>query len=171
MTGMEFGCGTGLVTALLAPHLQSVVATDISAGMMKELNEKIKQLKIDNITPQILDLTHDPLPAQRFDLIFSSMTLHHVKDISKLMQTFHTLLNPGGHIALADLEREDGTFHSDHTGVAHLGLGKEELINFATEAGFTEPTVEIAHVIHKEGNDGKEHDYPVVLLSGKKEEV
>ncbi len=169
MTAMEFGCGTGLVTALLAPHLQSVLATDISTGMLKELDKKIKILQIDNITTKSVDLTREPLSGQRFQLIFSSMTLHHVEDIDKLMRTLHDHLTPGGRIALADLAREDGTFHSDSTGVAHLGFSTSELLTFAEAAGFIELTVETAHVIHKEGNDGKEHDYPVLLLSGKKE--
>ena len=167
-TAMEFGCGTGLVTALLAPHLHSVVATDTSIGMLNELEKKIKKLKLDNITTKKIDLTRDPLPQDRFHLIFSSMTLHHVKDIGQLMRTLHALLEPGGHIALADLEQEDGTFHSDHKGVAHLGLEKTIFLNLAKEAGFSELTVETAHVINKEGNDGKQHDYPVLLLSGMK---
>ena len=168
MTAMELGCGTGLLTALLAPHLHSVVATDISTGMLAELEKKIKRLPLGNITSQCLNLIRDPLPTERFQLIFSSMTLHHVKDIGNLLRTLHALLQPGGHIAMADLEREDGTFHSDHTGVAHLGLEKKELLSLATAAGFSELTVATVHVVHKEGNDGKEHDYPVLLLCGKK---
>ncbi|MDH3360304.1 MAG: class I SAM-dependent methyltransferase [Desulfobulbaceae bacterium] len=167
ITAMEFGCGTGLITALLAPHLKSIVAIDNSAGMLEELEKKIKLLQIDNITSQVLDLTNE-LPLQSFQLVFSSMTMHHVKDIDKLMRDIHAILEPGGYIALADLEREDGTFHSDHEGVAHLGLEKNDLLNFATNAGFTDLNVETAHIIRKEGNDGKEHEYPVLLLTGKK---
>jgi len=169
MTAMEFGCGTGLVTALLAPHLGKIVATDNSSGMLDELRKKIAGLDIANITTRQLDLTRESLPEERFQLIYSSMTLHHIEDINALLRTFHALLSPGGRIALADLDREDGTFHSDHTGVAHLGLKKKELLGLAKDAGFTELTVETAHVIRKEGNDGREHDYPVLLLSGMKE--
>lgn len=167
-TAMEFGCGTGLVTALLAPHLQSVVATDTSAGMLRELESKIQAIKLTNITTRKIDLTRDPLPEERFQLIFSSMTLHHIENIGNLLRIFHTLLEPGGHIALADLEREDGTFHSDHTGVVHLGMESGELLAWGKEAGFIDLTVKTAHVIRKEGNDGKEHEYPVLLLCGKK---
>lgn len=85
-----------------------------------------------------------------------------------MLQTFHTLLEPGGYIALADLEREDGTFHSDHTGVVHLGLDPDEFITWAAAAGFSDLRVKTAHVINKEGNDGKEHAYPVLLLCGRK---
>ena len=168
MTAMEFGCGTGLVTALLSPHLGEIVATDSSSGMLEELQKKITTLGLANISTRKLDLTRDPLPEQRFQLIFSSMTLHHIMDIGNILRIFHTLLVPGGHIALADLAREDGTFHSDHTGVAHLGLEENKLIAMAQEAGFADLAVKTAHVIKKEGNDGKEHEYPVLLLTGQK---
>ncbi len=167
MTAMEFGCGTGLVTALLAPHLGKVVATDSSSGMLAALRKKIDTIGLANILTRQLDLTRDPLPEERYQLIYSSMTLHHIADIGALMRTLHALLAPGGRIALADLASEDGTFHSDSTGVMHLGLAKEELLSLARQAGFTELSVTAAHVITKEGNDGKEHDYPVIMLTGK----
>ncbi len=168
MRAMELGCGTGLVTALLAPQLAGVVATDSSAGMLAELDKKIRALGLANVTTRRLDLTCDPLPDDRFDLIFSSMTLHHIADIRALLATCHALLAPGGSIALADLDREDGTFHSDATGVVHLGFDRAELVAMAKGAGFTELTTATAHVIHKEGNDGRDHDYPIFLLTGTK---
>ncbi|MDH4320282.1 MAG: class I SAM-dependent methyltransferase [Desulfobulbaceae bacterium] len=168
MTAMEFGCGTGLVTALLAPHLGKIVATDSSSGMLVELRKKIDGIGLANIITRQLDLTRDPLPDERYHLIYSSMTLHHIADLGALMRTFHDLLAPGGRIALADLASEDGTFHSDSTGVMHLGMDSKELLSLASEAGFTDLAVTTAHVITKEGNDGKVHDYPVLLLTGKR---
>ncbi|MDH5297486.1 MAG: class I SAM-dependent methyltransferase [Desulfobulbaceae bacterium] len=170
MAAMEFGCGTGLVTALLAPHLGRMVATDSSSGMLTALDEKITGLGLANVTTRCLDLTSEPLPDERFQLIVSSMTLHHIADLPPLLRTLHGLLTTGGHIALADLDCEDGTFHSDHTGVAHLGLDRHELVAMAQEAGFSELAVTTAHTIHKEGNDGREHDYPIFLLTGRRGE-
>ena len=166
MTAMEFGCGTGLVTALLAPQVGRIVATDSSAGMLAELEKKIHGLGLTNVSTRQFDLTRDALPAERFTLIFSSMTLHHIEEIEPLLATLHNLLEPGGAIALADLDREDGTFHSDATGVVHLGIDRDDLMVMAERAGFTNLAVDTAHTIHKEGSDGREHDYPVFLLTG-----
>jgi len=170
MTAMEFGCGTGLVTGLLAPRLGGVVATDTSTGMLAELDKKIAAFRLANVTTRQLDLSRDALPDERFDLIFSSMTLHHIKEIETLLATCHALLPPGGFIALADLDREDGTFHSDHTGVMHLGIDRGQLIAMAERAGFTALAAATAHIIRKEGNDGREHNYPVFLLTGQRGE-
>ena len=39
------------------------------------------------------------------------MVLHHVTDIENIIRKFHNLLNPDGHLAIADLYTEDGSFH------------------------------------------------------------
>nr|MDA3897499.1 class I SAM-dependent methyltransferase [Desulfobacteraceae bacterium] len=95
MTAMEFGCGTGLISLGLAPMLKSVLAVDMSENMLTVLDEKITQEKIENITTRHLDLFKNELPEDRFDLIFSGMALHHVKDVDGLLDKFFQLLNPG----------------------------------------------------------------------------
>jgi 2-polyprenyl-3-methyl-5-hydroxy-6-metoxy-1,4-benzoquinol methylase len=47
----------------------------------------------------------------QFDLIMSAMALHHVKDTSTLINSFYEHLKPGAKAALADLDKEDGSFH------------------------------------------------------------
>ena len=39
------------------------------------------------------------------------MTLHHIHDLSTVLAAFATLLADGGHLCIADLEKEDGSFH------------------------------------------------------------
>jgi len=72
---LEFGCGTGLMTALLAPRLGHVVAADNSAGMLDILRDKMRQLGLDNIEPRRMDVGSE-ISGGPFDLIFSGMTLH-----------------------------------------------------------------------------------------------
>lgn len=61
--------------------------------------------------------------TERFDGIISAMALHHIKDTQHLLRTFTSHLHPGGFIALADLDREDGSFHTHgNEGVFHFDL-------------------------------------------------
>ncbi|EQD29460.1 S-adenosylmethionine-dependent methyltransferase, partial [mine drainage metagenome] len=46
--------------------------------MLAVLDEKARAAGLDNLHTRVLDLTREAPPAQRFDLIFSSMTLHHI---------------------------------------------------------------------------------------------
>ena len=99
----------------------------------------------------------------RFHVIVSSMALHHVPDLAALFKRFREVLHAGGQIALADLCREDGSFHEDARGVFHLGFETNELLPLLTQAGFTGLGATTAVVTQKQGRD-----YPVFLISGRR---
>ena len=66
--------------------------------------------------------------AEKFDLLMSAMTMHHVKDTSKLIQRFQEHLSHGALITLADLDNEDGSFHpKDTEGVFYFGFERNPL--------------------------------------------
>ena len=70
---MDFGAGTGLLTAQVAPRVKRVVAVDISASMLQRLAEKeALQGKVETVCRNIQE---HPL-TERFDLIISAMALH-----------------------------------------------------------------------------------------------
>lgn len=158
---MDFGAGTGLLLAQVAPAVGRITAVDVSPAMNAQLAAKQADLPCP-VDILALDLTRE-LPALRFDGIISSMTLHHIQDIDAIFRSFHTLLKAGGFIGIADLDPEDGSFHSEDTGVHHLGLARERVAEAARAAGFEAVTTELASVIHKPGRD-----YPVFLLCGRK---
>ena len=168
MTGLEYGCGTGLVGLALAPELATLTAVDTSNGMLEVLAGKIKEEKISNVTPLCLDLLQEPL-NERFDLIFCAMTLHHIKEADQLLARFCELLAAGGYLAVADLQAEDGSFHdAEADGIMHHGFHPEDLVKTLTDLGLTQVSVKEVHSIIKTNDAGVERAYPVFLLSGKK---
>ena len=138
---MDFGCGTGLVTLRLAPYLRSILAVDSSRGMLDRLDSKIQAAGVQNVRTIMAEQLLDEPSSARFNLITSAMTLHHIQDIVPLLYSFHAQLHPGGHVALADLEAEDGTFHEDPTGVFHNGFSRERLAELLRLAGFSSISV------------------------------
>jgi len=171
MDALEIGCGTGLVTISLCHDLNSIVAADTSSGMLDVLKEKISDLGVENTTPLLLDPSGDlsRLGSGKFHLIYSSMTLHHIKDTAAILSACYSLLHPGGSIAIADLAEEDGSFHGDMAGVEHLGFDPQKLARLATECGFSETAVTAAHIITKEDGQGRKRSYPVFLLTARKQ--
>ena len=164
MSAMDYGCGTGLVMFELAPYLKQVLGVDSAEEMLKVVNQKCEEQQISNVKTHFADLTSEKLPEQTFDLIFSSMTFHHVKDTVHLMKQCFEHLNAGGWIAIADLDKEDGTFHpSDLTGVMHWGFEREEFKQNLLESGFQNPQAITAHHVHKETRD-----YPIFLYIAQK---
>jgi putative AdoMet-dependent methyltransferase len=155
----DVGSGTGLLLELIAPYVGKITAIDVSPSMNAQLNAKLGQLAC-SVEVVELDLETATL-GDSFDGFISSMTLHHVKDVAALFSKFHNMLKEGGFIALADLDKEDGHFHSENEGVYHAGFDRETLATIAIKAGFKNVATTTASVINKSGRD-----YPVFLLTG-----
>jgi len=167
MTALDYGCGTGLVTLALQPHLQRIIGADSSPGMLAKLQEKMQAWGITNVETLLLDLATQPPPSGlRADLIVSAMALHHIADIPHLLQALTGLLTPDGYLALADLDAEDGSFHTDMSGVHHLGIDRAWLVAQLTALGFQDISATTAHVIERPDETGITRRYPVFLVSG-----
>ncbi len=165
MQALEYGCGTGLVSVLLADRLGRIVAADVAQQMLAVLEQKRLAAGLDHIQTRRLDLTVDPPPAERFDLIFSSMTLHHIDDVPRLLGRLRDLLAPGGWLALIDLDSEDGSFHGpDVPGVFHTGFERVQLMDTLTALGLTAVSARTAHTVEKPGPGGERRQFPIFLI-------
>ncbi|MCS6906811.1 MAG: class I SAM-dependent methyltransferase [Anaerolineales bacterium] len=169
MTALEYGCGTGLLSFELRHELGRIVLADNSTGMLEVLQEKITAAQAKNLFPIRLDLLVDPLPAQRFDLIYSLMTLHHILDTQRILSLFHRLLLPGGYLCIADLDKEDGSFHQEPF-EGHLGFERQELAELATAVGFEVLGFETVYRMVKLV-DGCQRHYPIFLMTARKREI
>lgn len=162
---MDFGAGTGLLLAGIAPYVYKITAIDVSSSMIAELENKRANLPCElEILP--VDLTmNDVCVDDRFDGIISSMTLHHIANIPAIFTKFKDLLKPNGFLALADLDSEDGSFHDkgQDTGVYHFGFDREYISQVAQNTGFINVETTTANTFEKNGRD-----YSVFLLSGMK---
>ena len=166
MNALDYGCGTGLLSFPLKDELGTILMADSSGGMLDVVNEKIAAQCVANMTTMQLDLMVDPPPAQRFDLIVTAMTLHHVPDTDHILRIFHDLLQPGGTLCVADLDQEDGSFHGIEVDVHH-GFDQADLSRRATKAGFADILFQTVFSITKEGEAGT-RDYPVFLMTARR---
>ena len=154
---MDFGAGTGLIASQVAPLVEKVTAIDVSESMLEKLISKI-ELK-DKVEILCQDITEKPSGVQ-YDLIMSAMAMHHVEDTENLVLTFANHLKPGGKVALADLDSEDGGFHNPPSeGVFHQGFDREALGAIFERNGFKDVRFETAYTAKRENSD-----YPIFLL-------
>ncbi len=163
---LDYGCGTGLVGLYLLPHVGSVTGADNSPAMLDVLGRKIAEGEIENMKVTRLDLEHDPLPKDRWHMVVTSMTMHHVADTDKVLRAFHDLLAPGGTLCIADLDSEPGLFHPPEAAgsVHHHGFDRERLKRQLAEAGFREAHAVTAYTVRKPVEGGEEREFPVFLL-------
>jgi len=146
---LDFGCGTGLVGLNTAPFVREIIGIDTSKEMVKKFNEKAYKLNLNAKAYQkdIFEI------EEKFDAVISSMTLHHIKDIKKLSKKLFKITDI---CFIADLEKEDGSFHTRGNGdVYHFGFSKEELKNYFNDWNIEYKTI---HNIKKYKN------FPVFLI-------
>jgi putative AdoMet-dependent methyltransferase len=146
---LDFGAGTGLLCAKIAPHVATILAVDISEAMLAKLVEKPELAgKVEVVCQNILER---PLGRQ-VDLVISAMAMHHVEYTGALLRTLHDHLVPGGRLALADLDTEDGTFHPPGVeGVFHAGFDRDAIGALLVDAGFLAPHFTTACTVSRDG--------------------
>ena len=161
--GLELGCGTGLLSFALQDLFARIVLADTSAGMLEVLREKVAATGLGEVfEPWAYDLTTDPLPPDRFDVVYSSMVLHHIPDTRPALMASRALMRPGGYLLVADLEAEDGTFHGLDVDVHH-GFDPEALGRRALDAGFAEVSSSRIYGMPKT-IEGVDRVFPLFLL-------
>ena len=161
---LEYGAGTGITSFLLRDHLKEIIMMDSSPEMVKVMERKIREEKVYNLKPLLHDLVKDEWNEQKFNLIFTQMTLHHVEKIGLLLESFRNLLINGGFIAIADLYPEDGTFHGPgFTG--HRGFDPAALSGTIEKTGFKEIMYKPCFTINRKISDSETRQYDLFLLT------
>ena len=182
---LEIGCGTGLLSLLVSPYVNSLTAVDTSTGMIEALEAKLAvNPGISNIKPAQVLLEHpdDPMiqnPAvagespKRFDLIISHLVLHHIPSLQQVLGTMYGCLKPGGQIALTDFENfgpEAEKFHpkSKMEGVERHGIARQEMEILMADANFVDVHVDEAFRMDKPLESGGSMEFPFVICLGTK---
>ena len=164
---VDVGSGTGLLSRALAGRVARIVLVDTSPGMTAVAAERIAASGMSTLSAACLDITAQTPPGAPFDLAVSLLMLHHVKDVEGFLSSIRSQLTPGGFIAFADLEAEDGSYHDDpEEEVHHHGFDPQLLAGVATSAGFVDVAVEkIYDVVKRRGDETR--SYGLLLLTGR----
>jgi ubiquinone/menaquinone biosynthesis C-methylase UbiE len=149
-----------------APGVRSLTGADSSEGMLGVFRDKATRLGLANVRTLRVETEAAALPDGPYDLIVSSMTLHHVRDTAALLRVFHRSLRPAGRLCLADLDPEGGAFHgADAEGVFHNGFDRAGLRQALEAAGFSGIADTTAAEVVKSVRDGGTRRFTVFLVS------
>jgi putative AdoMet-dependent methyltransferase len=158
---LDLGAGTGLLSERLAPRVRSLLAVDTSPSMLAELARK--PALAGRVEALCQDLASTPLGRQ-VDLVVSAMALHHIEDTGAILRALAAALVPGGRLALADLDAEDGDFHpAEAVGVHHAGFDRGHLGRLLEDAGFEAVVFQTACEVAR---DGKR--WPIFLVTARR---
>jgi SAM-dependent methyltransferase len=163
---LEIGAGTGLLGFALRERAGHVTLADSSPEMLAVAREKLRAAGPCNVDVVALDLERDPPPAERYGVVCALLVLHHVHDTAALLRKLHGVLEPGGYLCIADLEREDGAFHGADFG-GHHGFDRAELQSAVEGAGFEEVRFQPAFEVRKPV-DGVLRPFPAFLVTARR---
>lgn len=132
---LEYGCATGLISFNLMDKFRSLTLIDSEEEMVNIVSKKVQYGNISNIYPIKKDLTKEKYD-EKFDVIFTSLTLHHIVDVENIIKTFYGMLNKDGVLIIIDLDKEDGSFHMDTKDFSgHNGFEHEYIENILKQVG------------------------------------
>lgn len=134
---LEFGCGTGLLSFELKDVFEHITLVDTSPSMIQVLKQKIQQHNIEHFTPLVADLITQKIKLNNIDVIYSLMVMHHIQNTEAALKAFNHILPIEKYLCIADLMKEDGSFHAlQHGFDGHNGFDKHELNRLLLQNGF-----------------------------------
>lgn len=134
---LDFGCGTGLLAFNFASKVADITCIDTSQGMIDVLNLKIQQYKVNNMRAYQQELNNEPILRPEYDLIYTSMALHHIVDLETTLEKLFSLLKKDGYLCIVDLDEDDGSFHKLETEFnGHNGFKQDDLQEILRDKGY-----------------------------------
>lgn len=95
-TVLECACGTGTITAAIAPACARVVATDYSEGMLKQAGKKLT--RYPNVVVEQADITHLRYADDSFDAVVAANVIHLLPEPGDALKELKRVTRPGGTI-------------------------------------------------------------------------
>ena len=135
----DLGCGTGQVSAALAPFVGRVVAVDASAAMLQAARRRLHGL--DNIDLRRGELEALPIDDGRLDAATLMLVLHHVPEPARALAEVARVLKPAGRVIVADMLPHDRDNYRQQMGHVWLGFSDEHITGMLGENGFEQVRV------------------------------
>jgi ubiquinone/menaquinone biosynthesis C-methylase UbiE len=152
---LDYGAGTGLIALEFYHSVKK---------MLTFLQKKLNANSITTIEPIEWSIGNDLQKLPKFNIIIVSLTLHHVMDIALAAEVFYSLLNPGGTIAVADLDPDDGESHGPEM-IVHNGFVRADLREIFKKAGFTNIQIDNVATLTKVSSKTRElKEFPIFLM-------
>ena len=151
-TIMDFGCGTGFVTSILARELRQgdkLIACDLSESMLTATRNLIDSNSPCFAFETMKAQPGQPLPIEpgTLDMITMNSVMHHVPDAVALIKDLRKRLRPGGVIAIGHEPNRDfftGKGWQRYRLASLLWGGERLCVDLLGKIGLFDPVLAIA---------------------------
>jgi len=142
---LDLACGPGIVTAALAKVAGTVVAFDLTPGMLARAEGRCRAAGLTNVSFRQGDAASLPFADGTFDCVVTRLSIHHFTDPAVVLAEIRRVTRPGGRLVLGDIvasedEEEAGLHNAIETlrDPSHVRmLPASELTALVGQAGFT----------------------------------
>ena len=135
----DLGCGTGQVSAALAPFVARVIAVDGSAAMLQAAKKRLQPF--GNVELRRGDLEALPIDEALLDAATLMLVLHHVTEPARALAEVARVLKPGGRLILVDMLPHDREHYRQQMGHVWMGFSNEQTKKLLRDCGFTNSRV------------------------------
>jgi len=129
----DLGCGTGQMTAALAPFVRHIIAVDDSAAMLQAAKKRLQGL--ENVELRRGDLEALPIEDAKLDAATMVLVLHHVPEPGRALAEVARVLKPGGRVLVVDMLPHDRENYRQQMGHVWLGFSDEHVRRILDESG------------------------------------
>jgi len=129
----DLGCGTGQLTAALAPHVARVVAVDQSRAMLAAARSRLRDAR--NVELRHGELEALPIADGELDAAVLFLVLHYLPEPVRAITEASRVLKPGGRLLLVDLAPHAREEYRRTMGHLWQGFSKDQMAAWLAEAG------------------------------------
>ncbi|MGV3711044.1 MAG: ArsR/SmtB family transcription factor [Gemmatimonas sp.] len=131
----DLGCGTGTITAALAPHVRFVHAVDASPPMLAAARQRLTGVANVRLATGALETL--PLDDASLDVAIMLLVLHHVAEPARALAEVQRVLKPNGRLLIVDMRAHTHEEYRQQMGHVWLGFDEAALTSWLVPAGFT----------------------------------
>jgi ArsR family transcriptional regulator len=133
-TVADLGCGTGALTAALAPRMKKVVGVDRSPAMLQAARRRTAGL--DNVKLHEADLSDLPLASASCDAALLVLVLAYLDEPALVLAEARRILRKGGRLVVVDAVRHTDEELRRRMGQVEPGFEPGDLVTRLGAAGF-----------------------------------
>src|SRR4051812_6052517 len=130
----DLGCGTGQVSASIAPFVEKVIAVDASAAMLQAAKKRLHDF--GNVDLRRGEIEALPIDDARLDAATLMLVLHHLPEPERALAEVARVLKPQGRAVVVDMLPHDRENYRQQMGHVWLGFSDEHVRRMFQDAGF-----------------------------------
>lgn len=131
----DLGCGTGRLSACLAPFVERVWSVDSSDAMLSAASRRLSTHR--NVELRQGALEQLPIPSQCIDVAVMCMVLHYLPEPLRALNEAARVLKPNARLVIVDIRTHEREDFRSRMGHVWSGFGEDQLKLWLAQAGLT----------------------------------